>query len=134
MTPRKLALWLRSGLTRQAGALHVQAVSEISDDHNDNQWRSEVQAVNFQVTIQERLYLVTVEDITEEELCVNCGDPWEDHVAHQCTLGWKSSKGDETEYRTISGKLLTDAEIEALADEAERGYDVRNLPDEDEGR
>ena len=32
-----------------------------------------------------------------------------------------------TEYRTKTGKVLTDADIEALADEAERGYDVSHL-------
>lgn len=31
-------------------------------------------------------------------------------------------------YRTKTGRVLTDADIEALADEAERGYDVENLP------
>ena len=30
-------------------------------------------------------------------------------------------------YRTRSGKVLTNADIEALADEAERGYDVSRL-------
>lgn len=30
-------------------------------------------------------------------------------------------------YRTKSGRVLTDADIEALADEAERGYDVEHL-------
>lgn len=33
---------------------------------------------------------------------------------------------DET-YRTRTGKVLTDADIEALADEAERGYDIEGL-------
>jgi hypothetical protein len=32
-----------------------------------------------------------------------------------------------TEYRTWSGKVLSDSEIEAMADEAERGYDVEVL-------
>lgn len=32
-----------------------------------------------------------------------------------------------TEYRTPSGKILTDADIERLADEAEAGYDVSHL-------
>ena len=31
------------------------------------------------------------------------------------------------EYRTKSGKVLTDAEIQELADEAEKGYDVEHL-------
>jgi hypothetical protein len=30
-------------------------------------------------------------------------------------------------YRTKSGRILTDADIQALADEAERGYDVEHL-------
>ena len=30
-------------------------------------------------------------------------------------------------YRTKTGRVLTDADIEALADEAERGYDVERL-------
>lgn len=30
-------------------------------------------------------------------------------------------------YRTKTGRLLTDADIEAFADEAERGYEVHNL-------
>lgn len=30
-------------------------------------------------------------------------------------------------YRTKSGRVLTDADIEALADEAEAGYDVEHL-------
>jgi len=33
------------------------------------------------------------------------------------------------EYRTKSGRVLTDAEIQKLADEAERGYDVEHLRD-----
>lgn len=32
-----------------------------------------------------------------------------------------------TEYTTKTGKVLTDADIEALADEAEKGYDVSHL-------
>jgi hypothetical protein len=31
------------------------------------------------------------------------------------------------EYRTRSGRVLTDADVQALADEAERGYDVEPL-------
>jgi hypothetical protein len=31
------------------------------------------------------------------------------------------------EYRTPSGRVLTDADIQALADEAEQGYDVEHL-------
>ena len=30
-------------------------------------------------------------------------------------------------YRTKTGRILTDADIQALADEAERGYDVEQL-------
>lgn len=33
------------------------------------------------------------------------------------------------EYRTKTGRILTTVELEALADEAERGYDVDNLSD-----
>ncbi|MDO8392543.1 MAG: ribbon-helix-helix domain-containing protein [Actinomycetota bacterium] len=34
---------------------------------------------------------------------------------------------DPTTHRTASGRVLTDADIEALADEAERGYDLNAL-------
>lgn len=34
-------------------------------------------------------------------------------------------------YRTKTGKVLTDADLEALADEAERGYDVSHLIEKD---
>ena len=37
-------------------------------------------------------------------------------------------------YRTASGKVLTDADIEALADEAEQGYDVETLKTRRRGR
>lgn len=37
-------------------------------------------------------------------------------------------------YRTKTGKVLTDADIEAMADEAERGYDVENLMARRRGR
>ena len=37
-------------------------------------------------------------------------------------------------YRTKSGKVLTDADIEALADEAERGYDIEVLKSRRRGR
>ena len=37
-------------------------------------------------------------------------------------------------YRTKTGKVLTDADIEALADEAERGYDVEVLKTRRRGR
>jgi len=36
--------------------------------------------------------------------------------------------------KTNSGRVLTDAEIEALADEAERGYDVNQLKARRRGR
>lgn len=32
-----------------------------------------------------------------------------------------------SEYKTPKGRVLTDADIEALADEAEQGYDVDHL-------
>jgi hypothetical protein len=37
-------------------------------------------------------------------------------------------------YKTKSGKVLTDADIEAMADEAERGYDVDALKARRRGR
>jgi Ribbon-helix-helix protein, copG family len=37
-------------------------------------------------------------------------------------------------YRTKSGKILTDADIEAMADEAEGGYDVETLRSRRRGR
>jgi hypothetical protein len=37
-------------------------------------------------------------------------------------------------YTTKTGKVLTDADIEALADEAERGYDVEVLKPRRRGR
>ncbi len=37
-------------------------------------------------------------------------------------------------YKTNTGKVLTDADIEALADEAERGYDVDALKSRRRGR
>jgi hypothetical protein len=37
----------------------------------------------------------------------------------------------ETKYVTPKGRELTDADIEALSDEAEQGYDVSNLPPSD---
>ncbi len=37
-------------------------------------------------------------------------------------------------YKTNTGKVLTDADIEALADEAERGYDVEALKSRRRGR
>jgi hypothetical protein len=37
-------------------------------------------------------------------------------------------------YKTKTGKVLTDAEIEAMADEAEGGYDVETLKTRRRGR
>ncbi len=37
-------------------------------------------------------------------------------------------------YRTKTGKVLTDSEIEAMADEAERGYNVETLKARRRGR
>jgi hypothetical protein len=37
-------------------------------------------------------------------------------------------------HRTKSGKVLTDGDIEAMADEAERGYDVETLKSRRRGR
>lgn len=39
---------------------------------------------------------------------------------HRCVCGGEA-------YVTMTGKVLTDADIEALADEAQRGYDVSRL-------
>jgi hypothetical protein len=41
---------------------------------------------------------------------------------------------DGKTYRTRTGKLLTDADIEAMADEAERSYDVDALRGRSRGR
>ncbi len=44
--------------------------------------------------------------------------------------GWPTFDADGKrvrEYRTKTGRVLTDADFEALADEAERGYDVSHL-------
>jgi len=37
-------------------------------------------------------------------------------------------------YKTKTGKVLTDADIEAMADEAERGYEVETLKTRRRGR
>ena len=42
--------------------------------------------------------------------------------------------GDQKTYKTMSGKVLTDADIERMADEAERGYDVDGLRARPRGR
>ncbi len=39
-----------------------------------------------------------------------------------------------TPYRTTTGKVLTDSDIEAFADEAEQGYDVEALKTRRRGR
>lgn len=39
----------------------------------------------------------------------------------------RARMSDEGGYRTKTGHVLTDAEIEALADEAEQGYDIEHL-------
>jgi len=41
---------------------------------------------------------------------------------------------DPKTYRTKTGKVLTDADIEGMADEAERGYDVEALKARRRGR
>ena len=41
---------------------------------------------------------------------------------------------NEKSYRTKSGRVLTDADIEQLAGEAERGYDVEELKTRRRGR
>ena len=40
----------------------------------------------------------------------------------------------EKTYRTKTGKVLTDADIEAMADEAKRGYDIEALKARRRGR
>jgi hypothetical protein len=42
--------------------------------------------------------------------------------------------GEKKPYRTRTGKALTDAQIEAMADDAERGYDVALLRSRRPGR
>lgn len=42
--------------------------------------------------------------------------------------------GEKKSVRTKTGRVLTDAEIQALADEAERGYDVDTLKTRGRGR
>ena len=42
--------------------------------------------------------------------------------------------GDQKTYKTMSGKVLTGADIERMADEAERGYDVDGLRARPRGR
>jgi hypothetical protein len=46
--------------------------------------------------------------------------------AETARLRWEQAQAATT-YRTPKGRLLTDDDIQALADEAERGYDVRHL-------
>lgn len=61
-TPREMAFLLRRGLADELADL-----DEVEDDHNDNEWRSRdenTQAVNFRVRLDDREFLVTVEDIT----------------------------------------------------------------------
>ena len=41
---------------------------------------------------------------------------------------------DRKSHTTKTGRILSDAEIEALADEAERGYDVEELQQRRRGR
>ena len=43
-------------------------------------------------------------------------------------------QGRPRTYKTKTGKVLTDADIEAMADEAERGYDVEMLKTRRRGR
>ena len=47
--------------------------------------------------------------------------------ALQLALGRHPAQQIPRTYRTKSGKILTDEDIEALADEAERGYDITKL-------
>jgi hypothetical protein len=54
------------------------------------------------------------------------GDRWEDDPSQ-----WAPIEGPLV---TKTGKVLTDEDIEALADEAERGYDVSHLVDKPDRR
>lgn len=63
---------------------------------------------------------------------VHCDHWYEDEGCHAC--GTKEPnlvilEAPGNTYTTKSGKVLTDADIEALADEAERGYNVEKLKD-----
>jgi dCTP deaminase len=53
------------------------------------------------------------------------GDP--EVVGEQSVRAHDSSRTEGTLFRTRSGKVLTEADIETLADEAEVGYDVEHL-------
>lgn len=62
--------------------------------------------------------------------CPRCGmtsynpnDIREGYCGH-CHDWTRVSPNDGSEIRTKTGRILTDADIEALADEAERGYDL----------
>lgn len=45
---------------------------------------------------------------------------------HRRLHEWTTPESDPHEH-TASGKMLTDADFEALADEAEKGYDISRL-------
>ena len=49
-------------------------------------------------------------------------DPGHEGI-HRCLCGRRKPE----EYITKSGKVLTDTDIQALADEAEQGYDISQL-------
>lgn len=40
---------------------------------------------------------------------------------------WNDPEAGKPRYRTKTGRVLTDADLETLADEAEQGYDVSHL-------
>src|SRR5713101_3391158 len=48
--------------------------------------------------------------------------------------GWTPMAEKLKTYKTKTGKVLTDVDIEAMADEAERGYDVEALKTRRRGR
>jgi|KBSMisStaDraftv2_1062788.scaffolds.fasta_scaffold173882_4 hypothetical protein len=50
---------------------------------------------------------------------------------HAEIMGKQTQVLEKLTYRTKTGKVLTDAEIQALADEAEAGYDVSHLKERD---
>lgn len=56
---------LNTDFEREFVDREVAEIGEIDDDNNENAWRAEnTQAVNCQVVIDGRTYLITVEDIT----------------------------------------------------------------------
>lgn len=64
LSPRDIALETRKAFVEFPSA----DLYQVDDDHNENDWRAEgTQAVNYQVRVEGRLFLITVEDITLNE-------------------------------------------------------------------